>query len=123
MDHSAILDAESIISASASQKARLVTGFQYVVRGLMHLYLSDYMHVSSGATKGFILLWSHMQKHSSRPVNTLKHVRLVELPFKCADISSQIRDTVLQFGLTNLPFSLHITTSTFVTDCGLFDLK
>lgn len=79
--------------------------------------------VSSGVTEGFILLWSHMQKHSSRPVNTLKSVRLVELPFKCADISSQIRDTFLQFDFTNLPSSLHITTSTFVTDCGLFDLK
>ena len=49
----------------------------------------------------FLLLLSHMQKHSSIK-NTLKRVRLVELSLKCADISCQIGDTSLQFGFTNL---------------------
>lgn len=44
----------------------------------------------SGATKGFSLLFSHMQSYSPRPVHTLKYVKMMELPFNCLGLKHLI---------------------------------
>lgn len=41
---------------------------------------------SSWATKGFTLLFSHMQPYSPTPVNSIQCVKLVGLPFKCSKL-------------------------------------
>ena len=47
------------------------------------------------STEGAILLYSHMQQYSSRPVNTLSCIQLVHLPFKWSNISNLFKPNCL----------------------------